>query len=277
MKHVNRLIMALVYLFLYAPLVVMVVFSFSGGDHTSVFQIVEDRPFYYWYEQLFREGNPLLRCLWNSIKLGIISALIATVLGTVAAVGIYRMKSRKLSSAVMMVNNIPMMNPEIVTGVSMMLLFMFVGVIIGTTGEKTNFWTLLIAHVTFSTPYVLLNVLPKLRQTDPHLVEAAQDLGCTPSRAFLKVELPQIIPGIISGMIMAFTLSLDDFVISHFVSSPNFQTLPLYVYNQTVHNVKFSMYALCALIVVLILAVLLAVNFAGSVKGQKSKRRTLRS
>ena len=108
MKHVNRLIMALVYIFLYAPLLVMVIFSFSGGNHTSVFQVVEDRPFYYWYEQLFREGNPLLRCLWNSIQLGIVSALIATVLGTVAAVGIYRMKNRRLSSSMMMVNNIPM-------------------------------------------------------------------------------------------------------------------------------------------------------------------------
>ena len=122
---------------------------------------------------------------------------------------------------------------------------------------------MLIAHVTFSIPYVLLSVLPRFRQLDSSLSEAAQDLGCTPAKAFFKVELPQIIPGIVSGLMLGFTLSLDDFVISHFVSSPDFQTLPLYVYNQTSHNVKFSMYALCSLIVLVILIILIAVNFAG--------------
>ena len=270
MKHVNRLIMVLVYLFLYAPLIVMVVFSFSGGDHTSVFQIVEDRPFYYWYEQLFREGNPLLRCLWNSIQLGLISAVIATVLGTVAAVGVYRLKSRKLSSSILMVNNIPMMNPDIVTGVSMMLLFMFVGVLVGVTGEKTNFWTLLIAHVSFSTPYVLLNVLPKLRQTDVHLVEAAQDLGCTPIQSFFKVELPCLLPGILSGALMAFTLSLDDFIITQFTKGEGFYTLPTYIYSMTKKKVKPDMYALSTLIFVAILALLLLINFISAKMDDKT-------
>ncbi len=273
MKHVNRLIMVLVYLFLYAPLLVMVVFSFSGGDHTSVFQIVEDRPFYYWYEQLFREGNPLIRCLWNSVQLGVISALIATLLGTIAAVGIYRMKSRRLSSTLLMVNNIPMMNPEIVTGVSMMLLFMFVGVLIGTTGEKTNFWTLLIAHVTFSTPYVLLNVLPKLRQTDPHLMEAAQDLGCTPSQAFFKVVMPQIRPGILAGFLMAFTLSFDDFVISYYTTGSSFKTLPVYIYNMVRKPVTPEIYALYSIILAGILILLVVYNLMTAKTPDVGKKR----
>ena len=128
---------------------------------------------------------------------------------------------------------------------------------------------MLIAHTTFNLPYVILSVLPRFKQMDKHLTEAALDLGCTPALAFFKVELPAIMPGVISGLMLGFTLSLDDFVISHFVSSPDFQTLPLYVYNQTAHEVKFSMYALCALMVFAILALLLAVNFAGSL-GKKN-------
>jgi spermidine/putrescine transport system permease protein len=273
MKHVNRLIMALVYIFLYAPLVVMVVFSFSGGNHTSVFQIVEDRPLYYWYEQLFRAGNPLLRCLWNSIKLGIISAFIATLLGTVAAVGIFGMKNRKLSSTVMMVNNIPMMNPEIVTGVSMMLLFMFVGVLVGNTGEKTNFWTLLIAHVTFSTPYVILNVLPKLRQTDAHLMEAALDLGCTPLKAFFKVVIPQIRSGILAGFLMAFTLSFDDFVISYYTTGSSFKTLPVYIYNMVRKPVTPEIYALYSIVLAGILVLLVVYNFVSAKDSDKGGKK----
>mgnify|MGYP003302296948 CR=1 FL=1 len=136
-----------------------------------------------------------------------------------------------------------------------------------------GFGTMLIAHTTFNLPYVLLSVMPRFNQLDKSLSEAAQDLGCTPTRAFFSVELPEIVPGIISGLMLGFTMSLDDFVISHFVSSPTFQTLPLYVYNQTVHNVKFSMYALCALIVAIILAILLIVNFTGSVNTRRNRKK----
>jgi spermidine/putrescine transport system permease protein len=167
-----------------------------------------------------------------------------------------------------------MMNPDIVTGVSMMLLFVAVATFIG-ANSFMGFGTMLIAHTTFNLPYVILSVMPRFNQLDKSLSEAAQDLGCTPARAFFSVELPEIIPGIISGLMLGFTMSLDDFVISHFVSSPNFQTLPLYVYNQTVHNVKFSMYALCAIIVAAILIVLLVVNFAGSVGVYKNKKKAV--
>ena len=153
----------------------------------------------------------------------------------------------------------------------MMLLFVAVAGIIKAE-NFFGFWTMLIAHVTFNIPYVILSVMPRFKQLDASLSEAAQDLGCTPARAFFKVELPQVVPGIISGLMLGFTMSLDDFVISHFVSSPDFQTLPLYVYNQTSHNVKFSMYALCSLIVLVILFILIAVNFAGGKKKKKGAR-----
>ena len=156
----------------------------------------------------------------------------------------------------------------------MMLLFVAVASLISTK-DIFGFGTMLIAHTTFNLPYALLSILPRFNSLDKSLSEAAQDLGATPAKAFFSVELPEIVPGIVSGLMMSFTMSLDDFVISHFVSSPNFQTLPLYVYNQTVHNVKFSMYALCAIIVAAILIVLLVVNFAGSFGFYKDKKKAM--
>jgi spermidine/putrescine transport system permease protein len=163
------------------------------------------------------------------------------------------------------------MNPDIVTGVSMMLLFVGVAALLK-IGNFLGMWTMLIAHTTFNLPYVTLSVLPKFRQMDKHLTEAALDLGCTPAQTFFRVELPCILPGMLSGLMMSFTLSLDDFVISHFVSSPDFKTLPLYIYNQTAHEVKFSMYALCSLMIVSILILLIAVNVAGSM-GERKQRK----
>ncbi|MBQ8398673.1 MAG: ABC transporter permease, partial [Clostridia bacterium] len=171
----GNILMGLVYLFLYAPLIVMIVFSFNAGKSTSVFQGFDLR----WYKELF-SGGELLEYLKNSLLLAVVSSLIATVLGTLAAVGIYQLKNKKFSSVLMTVNNIPMMNPDIVTGVSLMMMFVFVGAFLASNRDSVNFFTLLIAHVTFNTPYVLLNVLPKLRSTDKRLVEAAMDLGCTP-------------------------------------------------------------------------------------------------
>lgn len=159
----------------------------------------------------------------------------------------------------MTVTNIPMMNPEIVTGVSMMLLFVFIGSILGASGVL-GFWTLFIAHVTFSLPYVILNVLPKLRQTDANLSQAAQDLGCPPVKAFIKVVLPSILPGVVAGLIMAFTLSFDDFIISYFVSGPKFQTLPIRIFSMTKKRVTPDMYALSTIMFIVILVLLVLVN-----------------
>ena len=267
MKFLSRFYMFIIFALLYAPIVVLIVFSFNDGGSLSEFTGISLK----WYDELFRD-EAALTALKNSLLLAVCSSCIATVIATFAALGLHHLKNKYVKGAITSITNIPMMNPDIVTGVSMMLLFVAVANFLNAK-QMFGFGTMLIAHTTFNLPYALLSITPRFNQLDKSLSEAAQDLGCTPSRAFFKVELPEIIPGIISGLMMSFTLSLDDFVISHFVSSPDFQTLPLYVYNQTVHNVKFSMYALCALIVAIILAILLVVNFTGSVKDKKNGKR----
>jgi spermidine/putrescine transport system permease protein len=187
------------------------------------------------------------------------------------------MRSKFLRATVNSVTNIPMMNPDIVTGISMMLLFVFVGTAVG-SAEKLNFWTLLIAHVTFNLPYVILNITPKFRQMDRHLPEAALDLGCTPSLSFFKVELPFIMPGVVTGFIMAFTLSLDDFVISYFCSGSDFQTLPILIYSMTKKEVTPDIYALSTLIIIAILALLILTNLSSDREdGLRSKFDDVRS
>jgi spermidine/putrescine transport system permease protein len=170
----------------------------------------------------------------------------------------------------MTVTNIPMMNPDIVTGVSMMLLFVLVGTIINNK-NSLGFSTILIAHITFQLPYVILSVLPKIKQMDKHLPEAAMDLGCTPIQSFFKVELPAILPGVITGLIMAFTLSMDDFVISYFVSGASYQTLPIRIFSMTKKRVTPDMYALSTLIFVSVLILLLLINLPS--KEEKIKRK----
>ena len=251
--------MALVYIFLYAPLIIMVVFSFNKGSGTTVFEGFSVK----WYGELFSgrgSSGEYLSALRNSLLLAVLSAVISTFLGTLAALGIYRLRSKRLSEAFLGINNIPMMNPDIVTGVSMMMLFVFVGTLIGSTADKVNFWTLLIADITFNIPYVLLNVLPKLRATDKSLMEAAMDLGCTPVQAFFKAVMPQIVPGVISGLLMAFTLSFDDFVISYYVSGNDFVTLPIKIYTAVKKPVKPNLYALYSIIFIAILVLLIVYN-----------------
>ncbi len=180
------------FLFIYAPLFVMVFFSFNSSRSTSVFEGFSLK----WYTELFSSGETV-RALQNTLILALTSAVIATLLGTAAAVAIFKMRRGAFKSSVMTVTNIPMMNPDIVTGVSLMLLFVFIGRFIGTR-NSLSFATILIAHITFNLPYVILNVLPKLAQTDRHLSEAALDLGATEMQAFFKVVLPAILPGILS-------------------------------------------------------------------------------
>ena len=267
MKFLSRSYMFIIFALLYAPILVVIIFSFNASGNLSNFSGFT----LYWYKDLFRSGEAL-EALKNSLILAVCSSALATILGTLASFSIAHSKNKYYQTIMKSVTNIPMMNPDIVTGVSMMLLFVAVANILN-ANQLFGFGTMLIAHTTFNLPYALLSITPRFNQLDKSLSEAAQDLGCTPARAFFSVELPEIVPGIVSGLMMSFTLSLDDFVISHFVSSPNFQTLPLYVYNQTVHNVKFSMYALCAMIVAIILAILLAVNFTGSVNNKKKNKK----
>ena len=253
-KYLDKIFTVLVFVVLYAPLLVMVLFSFNEGKSTSVFSGFSLR----WYGELFASSGTIT-ALRNTLVLAVASAVIATILGTLAAIGIYFLRNRFVRSSVMMVTNIPMMNPDIVTGVSLMLLFVFAGRMLGSS-NSLSFWTLLIAHVTFNLPYVILNVLPKLNQADPRLQEAAQDLGSTPARAFVDVVLPFITPGVVSGFLMAFTLSLDDFVISYYTTGADYQTLPLKIFAMTKKTVKPDMYALSTLIFLTVLVLLLAIN-----------------
>lgn len=266
MKIGSKLYMALVFALLYAPIVVLIVFSFNSSNSMAVFEGFSLK----WYKELF-SNDAAITALINSLILALSSAVISTILGTVAAVGIHKMRSRYIKSAVMNVTNVPMMNPDIVTGISMMLLFALCGTLIG--NGILGFWTLLIAHITFNLPYVILSVMPKLKQMDSHLPEAAMDLGCTPLQAFFKVELHEILPGIFSGLLMAFTLSLDDFVISYFCAGNTFQTLPIYIYSQTKKRVTPDMNALCAIIFVTILILLLVRNFAADRQSKKTAKR----
>ena len=270
MKKMAKLYTILIYVFLYAPIAVLILFSFNSSNSTGVFTGFSLR----WYKELLSD-SATLAALKNTLILAVSSAVIATILGTIAAVGMHGMKNKYVSGALSTVTNIPMMNPDIVTGISMMLLFVFVGAMVNAS-SYLNFWTVLMAHVTFNLPYVYLNVLPKLKQMDKHLPEAALDLGCTPMQSFFKVELPAIMPGIISGMIMAFTLSLDDFVISYFTVGNGFETLPIRIYSMTKKRVTPDMYALSTFIFLAILALLLLSNFVGDRQENKIKRHRAR-
>lgn len=263
---ISRFYIVLVFIFLYAPMVVMTVFSFNGSESTYIL----DGFSLQWYSHLFRDSMTM-NALKNTVVLAVISSVISTLLGSAAAVGIYNMKNKFLKSSVMTATNIPMMNPEIVTGISMMLLFVFAGVLMN-RANVLGFATILIAHITFQLPYVILSVLPKLRQSDPRVFEAAQDLGCHPVKAFFKVVLPQIRSGIVSGAIMAFTLSLDDFIISYFTNGPDFQTLPIHIFSMTKKRVKPDMYALSTLIFVVILILLILMNVAQSNSDKKQRK-----
>jgi len=252
-KIVSKIYTALVFLFLYAPIFVLIVFSFNDTETSSrtVFSGFTLR----WYERLFQDRY-ILEALLNTLIIAVVAALGATVLGTLAAVGINSMK--RLPRKIMMnITNFPMVNPEIVTGVSMMLLFVAATRAMG--DRDLGMVSLIIAHVTFCLPYVILSVLPKLRQMNPNLYEAAQDLGCPPIRAFFKVVLPEIMPGIVTGMIMAFTLSIDDFVISYFTSGTT-QTLPIYIYSMTRKRISPEINALSTVLFLCIMVLLIIIN-----------------
>lgn len=253
MKILSRLYIALIIFFLYAPVAVMVVFSFNSSSSVWVFEEFSFK----WYESL-ASSTTMLNALQHTAVIAILSAIISTVLGTAAAVGIMAIRKKAVNKAVMSVTQIPMMNADIVTGISLMLLFIFVGKLLG-LNESLGFVTVLIAHITFNLPYVILSVLPKLKQTDAHLSEAALDLGCTPFMAFFKVILPSISTGILTGFIMAFTLSLDDFVISYFTCG-HYQTLPILIYNMTKKSVTPDTYALSTLIFITVFVLLVLYN-----------------
>ena len=251
MKKLGKIYLALVLFFLYVPIFVLIVFSFNESKSRSVFSgFTLD-----WYRKLF-QNDIIISSLVNTIIIAVLASIISTVLGTLAAIGINGM--RKVPKAVVMnITNMPIINPEIVTGVSLMLLFVFFA---ARMNFEFGFVTLIIAHITFNVPYVILNIMPKFRQMNPNIYEAAQDLGCSPVSAFFKVVLPEIMPGVISGFLMSFTFSLDDFVVSYFTSGATSQTLPITIYSMTRRKVSPEINALSTIIFLVVLIVLVAKN-----------------
>ncbi len=272
-KYASITYLCLILGILYIPILTVVLFSFNSGDSTAVFSGFSFK----WYSELFKSEEAWI-ALRNTLILAISASLIATVIGTAAAEGIYKMKSKIIKNAVNSVTNIPMMNPDIVTGMSMMLFFAAVmGILKIADYNSIGFVAMLVSHTTFCLPYVILSVLPRINELGNTLSEAALDLGCTPIEAFFKVKLPNILPGVLSGFVMAFTLSLDDFVISYFVGPTNFQTLPLLIYSMTKKTVKPDMYALSTIIIVSVFVLLLISNVRGSKKSNtpaKKRRAT---
>jgi len=265
MKKTNRALTVLIFIFLYIPMAVLIVASFNTGKditHFEGFTLAR-------YAELFHDEH-LLKLLGNSLLVSVLASLIATVFGTLSAVGINALNP-KMRQAAMTLTNIPMTNPDIVTGVSLGLLFVFVGTKMLGQRDSLTFWTLLIAHITFSLPYVILNVMPKLKQMDRSLTDAAMDLGCTPFQAFYKVTLPEIMPGIVSGGIMAFTMSLDDFVISYFVSGLDFVTLPVEIYSYTKKPIQPKIYAMFTLLFGLIFVLMVVMNIL-QIQGDRKKK-----
>ena len=269
MKRASKIYTALMMIFLFAPIAILLVFSFNEAKSLSVFSGFSLK----WYRELFRDTETL-KAVRNTLILAVAAALISTVMGTAAAVGMNKLRNKYLRTALDSLTNIPMINPDIITGISLMLMFVFVGRLFG-AATSLNFGTMLISHITFCLPYVILQVLPKVQQMDKALPEAAMDLGCTPLRAFFKAELPEIMPGVITGMIMAFTLSLDDFVISYFTSGNGFQTLPIRIYNMTKKTVTPKMYALATIIFFVILTLLLISNLYDEEMVQKRREKKL--
>lgn len=264
---ISRIYMGLIFIFLYAPIIVMTAFSFNSSSSTYQLEGFS----LHWWVRMFNDGSAM-SALKNTIILAIVTTICSSLIGIMAAVGLFLNKNKLYKSSMMTVTNIPLMNPEIVTGISMMLLFVFAGTLVKKS-EVLGFSTLLIAHITFCLPYVILNIIPKLRQLDMSIYEAALDLGCKPFKAFLKVVIPEITSGIITGAVMSFTLSLDDFIISYFTNGPAFQTLPIYIFSLTKKRVKPDMFALSTLMFVVILLLLIMMNIAQTKADKKEEKR----
>jgi len=253
----SRFFECLIFLFLYAPIFVLIAFSFNEKRSRTVYEGFT----FDWYEKLF-QNESIMNALSVTLLVSAIAAVVATIAGTFTAVGLYSIK-RRPRDAILAVNNIPVINADIITGVSLSLLFVSAFSILQRVFGiyiELGFGTLLIAHITFNIPYVILSVLPKLRQLDKNLFEAAQDLGCTWFQAFYKVILPEIRPGIVNGLIMAFTLSVDDFVISYFTAGSNVQTLSMEIYAMTKRRISPEINALSTLLFLTVLVLLVIIN-----------------
>ena len=261
---IAKVLNVLVFLFLYLPIAVLIIFSFNDSKSRTVWSGFS----LHWYEELFHDEE-ILSAFSTTLTVSVLAAVIATVLGTAAAIGFHAMK-RKPRHLLMNINNIPMTNADIITGVSLMLLFVFTGNLLG---FSLGFGTLLVAHITFNIPYVVLAVLPKLRQLNPNLGEAAMDLGATPWQAFWKVLMPELRPGILNGLLIAFTLSIDDFVISYFTAGSEVATLAMQIYAMTRKRISPEVNALSTILFVTVLTLLLIVNFREMHQSKQAEKR----
>lgn len=249
-EFIKRFYLGIVLFFLYLPIITMVVLSFNSSKSRARWGGFS----FMWYKEMI-EDRYIMGALYNTLIIALISSLIATIIGLIAAIGIYNLK--KIPKSIMMsITNIPMVNADIVTGISLMMFFVAFGITLG-------FKTILLSHITFSIPYVILAILPKFRDMKQNIVDAALDLGATKRQAFFKVVLPEIMPGIVSGFLIAFTMSLDDFIITYFTKGAGMHTISTLVYSQTKRGINPSMYALSTIIFAAVLLMLVISNFVG--------------
>lgn len=251
----GRIFTALTYVFLYAPIIVLIVFSFNSTKSRTIWSGFTLN----WYKELFND-NLIMSSLQTTLTVSVIASVVAAVIGTFAAIGFYNMK-KKWRGPLLTVNNIPVINADIITGVSLALLFISAGAALG---FQLGFTTLLIAHISFDVPYIILSVMPKLYQLDRNLFEAAQDLGCTWFQTVYKVIIPEILPGIINGLLIAFTMSVDDFVISYFTAGSSVQTLSMTIYAMTRRRISPEINAISTLLFAVVLILLVIVNMRES-------------
>lgn len=257
-KIFSKIYLALIILFFYLPIIYVVVFSFNESKSLTNFTGFSLK----WYEKMF-ENRTMMESIYYTVIIAIIATVVSTIVGTITAIGLSKSK-RLIKESVNQVNNLPMLNPEIVTAIGLMLFFTSINMEFG-------FVTLLLAHIIFCIPYVILSIMPKLRQLDDNIAEAALDLGCTPFQALYKVIIPQITPGIVSGALIAFTMSFDDFVISYFVTGPGINNISTYVYS-SVKRINPSVNALSSLIVFAITIVLILINVIPMISERKKKK-----
>jgi len=256
----RKLYIFLIFIFLYAPIGTLIVLSFNASKTRSKWGGFTFK----WYKSLF-ENDAIMRALGNTLAIALLSALIATFIGTIACISMQSMKKRN-RSILIGITNIPMLNAEIVTGISLMLLFIFFGI-------KFGFMTILLAHITFNIPYVILSVMPRMKQLNPSTYEAALDLGASHMQAFFKVVFPDILPGILSGFLMAFTMSLDDFIITHFTKGPGIDTLSTKIYTEVKKGIKPEMYALSTIIFLSVLVLLILINYTPKNSHKKGEEK----
>lgn len=257
MAPLQKIYMSLIFIFLYAPIVTLIILSFNASKTRAKWGGLTVK----WYVSLF-QNDAILQALYNTLLIALLSSLAATFIGTIASIAIHSMKRRN-RTIFMGITNIPMLNAEIVTGISLMLLFISCGI-------RFGFTTVLLSHITFNIPYVILSVMPRIKQLNPSTYEAALDLGASPRKAFFKVIFPDLFPGILSGFIMSFTMSIDDFIITHFTKGPGLDTLSTKIYTEVRKGIKPEMYALSSIIFITVLVLLILVNHTPKKKTEKS-------